>query len=81
MAEFGEWDWMIEAIGDGILWDDDWCDASFIMDVDPETASRRKRFLTIDDDYYTAIAPDPSEADIAAARAALETFRKASGGS
>jgi hypothetical protein len=79
-TDFGEWDWMIEAIGDGILWDDDWCDASFIMDVAPETANRRKDSLGIDDDYYRAIAPDPSEADIAAARVALETFRNASGG-
>jgi hypothetical protein len=78
-ADFDEWDWMIEAIADGILWDDDWNIESLIMDVDPETANLRKRFLTIDNDYYTAIAPDATSADVAAARKILKAIRKERG--
>jgi hypothetical protein len=47
-----------------ILWDDDWIDAGF-------TARARKERLGIEDDYYQAIVPEPSESDPDQARQTL----------
>ena len=55
-------------LAESVLWDDDWLDDGFIMDVDPETAAYRKYKLGITEEYYLAIAPDPTEADFEQAR-------------
>lgn len=34
-----DWEWMVEAVASGILWDIDWLDGKFYMDVDRETAA------------------------------------------
>lgn len=69
-----EWEWMVEAIADGILWDNDWLDGNFFMDVDPETAAMRKRGMGIDEDYYTTIIPRPTDSDVEKARCTLIEF-------
>jgi hypothetical protein len=66
-----EWDCLLESLADGILWDDDWRMDDLIMDAPPEVAAECRRQLTIAEDYYTDIAPDPTEAELAAAKEAL----------
>ena len=68
-----EWQCLVEAIADSVLWDDDWLADGFVMDVDPETAAFRKKKLGIADDYYLAVAPDPTSEQVEKAR---ETLRR-----
>ena len=66
-----EWDILLETLESLVLWDADWMDDDFFLDVDPDTAAARKQRLNITDDYYTAIAPAPPEREMAAIRARL----------
>lgn len=50
------------------LWDHDWAMSNVVMDLAPEYSDERKEFLTIDRDYYFAIAPDPTELELARIR-------------
>ena len=54
-----------------VLWDDDWNMPELVMDSSPEAARTVKECLSISDDYYTAIAPDPTEAELMKARVIL----------
>lgn len=70
-SEMDDWAIMVDVLDSFLLWDDDWERPESVMDADPETARLIKTCLTIDDDYYLAIAPDPTDAEVAAARATL----------
>lgn len=70
-CEQADWNILVEVLDSFLLWDDDWERPEVVMDADPETARLIKACLTIDDDYYVAIAPDPTDAEVAAARARL----------
>lgn len=72
--DIDEWSILLETLGDGVLWDGDWEMDDLFMDVDPKTSKLRKEFLTIDDDYYTAVAPDPTPEQLAEARRLLRTI-------
>lgn len=48
-----------------------------VMDKDPETARPIQWHLSIDDDYYVAIAPDPTDAEVAEARVTLRQIARA----
>ena len=67
-----EWDILLESLASGILWDADWLDEDLYMDVDPQTSRLRKQRMNIADAYYTAVAPDPSEAELIAIRHRLK---------
>jgi hypothetical protein len=67
----GEWDLLIGCLSDYVLWGDDWADEE-IMDADPETARERKRRFGINDDYYLAVAPDPTDSELDVARDTLK---------
>ena len=71
-SDMDEWSMLIEIIGGRVLWDDDWLDEDLHMDVSPETSRLRKEHLCIDDNYYTAIAPDPTEAELIEIRRRLK---------
>jgi hypothetical protein len=71
-SDRSEWHLLIEMLTEGILWDDDWIDDGSIMDVDPETADARKERLGIADDYYLAVAPDPTDSELDRARQKLK---------
>ena len=73
-CDMEEWGTMIETIESFVLWDADWLDEDLHLDVDPETSRLRKERLSIPDDYYTAIPPDPNEAEIEAARPRLRAL-------
>lgn len=72
--DFDEWSVLLETLGDGVLWDGDWEMDDLFMDVDPETSKVRKELLTIDEDYYTAVAPDPTPEELAEARRLLRAI-------
>lgn len=67
--DFEAWQFEIECIADKILWDRDWELDDLLVDCSPQKAQLMKRYLGIDDDYFTAIAPDPR--DLAPVRRAL----------
>lgn len=46
------------------------------MDADPEMSKARKDHLSIEDDYFTAVPPDPSDRELAEARAVLRALTR-----
>jgi hypothetical protein len=65
MAEFNEndpddWDLLLDCLEDRLLWDRDW-EMEEHLDADPATSHRVKQELGIDEDYFVAVPPDPSE--------------------
>ena len=66
------WDFLIVCLEGQVLWDDDW-EIEEQLDVPPESSRRWKQKLGIPDDYYTAVAPDPSDAE---AEIMLEKLRQ-----
>lgn len=53
------WEFMINELSDMILWDRDFEMADGFLDVDPGVSQQRRRLLGIEDEYFTAVAPDP----------------------
>ena len=51
-------------IGGPAQWDADWEMGDLFMDESPEVARHLKEFLRIEDDYFTDIAPDPTDEQI-----------------
>jgi hypothetical protein len=66
--DFEEWSLCMEVLEGYVLWDDDWRSGDLFMDVAPEIAQGPKAFLGIPDDYYAAIPPDPSDAELEESR-------------
>lgn len=63
---------ILEDLANLILWDDgDYELAGTIVDLDPEASRLKLAMLHIDEEYFTAIAPDPTDAELAAVRAVL----------
>lgn len=62
-AELDDWEILVEAFQDQILWDDDWDMPELFMDVEPELSRGRKVKLGIVNNYYTFLAPDIRDAD------------------
>ncbi|QEG39523.1 hypothetical protein [Roseimaritima ulvae] len=58
------WETLVEWLADNILWDRDYEIADCFLDVAPDKAQHRKLMLGIDDEYFTAIAPDPLPAEV-----------------
>lgn len=52
------WEYLTESLADCILWDRDFEMNSLFLDVAPELAQTKKQFLGIENDYYSAAAPD-----------------------
>ena len=62
--DLSEWEVLVSALADGVLWDDDWRDSESLLDADPKASRAVKRLLGIDDEYYVAVPPDPSEEEV-----------------
>ncbi len=58
------WEAMVNELCDSILWDRDFEMAESFLDVDPGVSRHRRRLLGIDDDYFTAVAPDPRPGEV-----------------
>lgn len=69
-----EWESILESIRMRVLWDDDYMDAEAMLDATPQSARRHRRKFGIDNDYYIAVAPDPSESELPAIRERLRTL-------
>ncbi|HEX7447261.1 MAG TPA: hypothetical protein VF306_06940 [Pirellulales bacterium] len=76
-CKIDDWNILVDVLDYSLLWDDDWETPEMVMDRDPETARLIKERLSIDDDYYVAIAPDPTDAEINQARATLRQIAAA----
>lgn len=70
--EINAWEFVIEALADAIIWDHDWAMSNVVMDLPPDHADELKEMLTIDEDYYLAVAPDPTDAQLAEIREVLK---------
>jgi hypothetical protein len=62
--DIGEWEVLVDSLADAVLWDEDWKDNEALLDVDPKASRAVKNLLGIDDDYYVAVAPDPTDEEI-----------------
>jgi hypothetical protein len=69
-----EWDLLVEVLESFILWDADWLDEDLYVDADPETNRFRKHKMGIAEGYYTAVAPDPTENELADVRRRLRVL-------
>lgn len=71
-----DWNLLVDVLSQRILWDDDFNDADRFLDAPPDEADSLRDQFGIDDDYYRAIPPDPSETELPAIRVKLnELYR------
>jgi len=70
-SDLGDWDVLTETLASFVLWDEDWDMTELVMDRDPEVGRSIKGQLDIADDYFTAVAPDPTDSELARARQVL----------
>ncbi len=59
-----EWDLWIGFLEDQIFWDADWDSEMGSLDCGPDEAEAGRRLFGITENYYTEIAPDPTEEDV-----------------
>jgi hypothetical protein len=71
-----EWDLLLVILSDRILWDDDFQTADPFLDAPPDKAGVMRSMMAIDDDYYRAVPPDPTDSDLERIRATLGELRK-----
>jgi hypothetical protein len=78
--DLAEWESLLDCLACRILWDDDFNMAEYLMDGDPWESRRLMELMGIDGDYFTAIAPDPTNTELKAIRKQLRklTGRKRS---
>lgn len=65
------WDWLLEEFEDRIFWDNDFAMGDEFLDLPPDEAREKLRFMRIDSDYYLAVPDDPDEAGLIATRRTL----------
>jgi hypothetical protein len=75
-AEMSDWEWLLDAISERILWDEDYLYADEMLDAAPEQARRERRRLGITRDYYLDVPPDPEETDLELIRKRLEKLNR-----
>jgi hypothetical protein len=63
-TDFERWEEAVQSLMDCILWDTDWAAEMVPLDTKPDKARLMKARAGIDDDYHTAIAPEPSPAEL-----------------
>jgi len=69
------WDDLLDELMDRVLWDDrDYEDEEFVLDMDPELGRLLKRQMGIDGDYYTSVAPEPTDEQLALIRKTLRSL-------
>jgi hypothetical protein len=71
-ADADEWDTLVQMLADRVLWDEDFNDADLYVDKSPEHASILKSMMTIDEDYFTGVPPDPRDSDLPRVRAVID---------
>ncbi len=58
-TDHDKWSLIVECLADRILWDRDFEICDTFLDAKPEASQLKKQLLGIDDDYFTAVAPEP----------------------
>ncbi len=74
--EIDEWGMLISCLTDAVLWDEDWRDSESLMDADPKAGQAVKELLGIDEDYYVALPPDPTDEEMKGVWATLRRLTK-----
>jgi hypothetical protein len=62
--DLDEWEVLVSRLADAVLWDQDWKDTDDHLDADPKASRMVKNVLGIDEDYYVAVPPDPSDEEM-----------------
>jgi hypothetical protein len=69
------WDGLLEQLMDRVLWDDrDYEDEALFLDADPEVGRHLKTQMGIVGDYYTTVAPETTDEQLALIRKALQSL-------
>ncbi|HEY3965175.1 MAG TPA: hypothetical protein VGM05_11540 [Planctomycetaceae bacterium] len=63
-----EWSLLIECLEARVLWDADYLDEDLYADQPPEAGQIMKDRLGVPDEYFRAVAPDPTDRDLNIAR-------------
>ena len=71
------WEVLIDSLKGDILWDEDWRYAELHLDAPPDQGQAVKTLLGIDDNYYVAVPPDPSEEELQGILAILKKLTRA----
>jgi hypothetical protein len=71
IATFERWSLRIECLEERIFWDCDWDHAEAFLDLHPTVANFTRSVTGILDEYYTAIAPDPTPEQLRQIRSSL----------
>jgi hypothetical protein len=67
-----DWEYLIEYLANRILWEDgDYEMGDAFLDADPSEREIKMTLMGIDEDYYTAIAPDPTNEELGVIRQQL----------
>jgi hypothetical protein len=69
--DLDEWDVLVSCLADGVLWDEDWKDNESLLDADPKASQAVKKLMGIDEAYYVAVPPDPTEKEMGGVWATL----------
>jgi hypothetical protein len=75
--EVDRWQWLVELLADRVLWDRDFEMVNEMIDAPPERAAAMRAALGITPEYYTAIAPDPTDHQLDALFESLEGLTRA----
>lgn len=63
-SDLDGWEVLVDSLSDGVLWDEDWLGGEDLLDVDPAASRGVKKLMGIDEDYYVAVPPDPSDKEM-----------------
>jgi hypothetical protein len=56
-----DWEFLIDCLANRILWEGDYEMSGVFLDADPTESGMQMDLMGIAEDYYTAIAPDPTD--------------------
>ena len=62
--DLNEWSLLIECLEARVLWDADYLDEDLYADQAPEAGQFLKDQMGVPDEYFTAVAPDPTDRDL-----------------
>ena len=66
--DVAEWGILVEFLETRLLWDADYLDEGLYADQAPEAGQFLKDQMGVPDEYFTAVAPDPTDRDLDVAR-------------
>lgn len=72
--DLDEWLFCADCLHDAILWDSDYLDAGSFIDLPPERGEKLKELMGVDEEYFQAVAQDPSPRQLKAMITELEAL-------